>query len=70
MTGFSQSDFIEKLQASAESVKDSITQIDDWTQTREQLLLELPDHEVMHEGQIIRHLYGLGDDIPASVKWA
>lgn len=70
MTEFLQTDFIEKLQTSAEDVKDAITQIDDWTQNRELLLLELSDHEVMHEGQIIRHLYGLGYDIPASVKWA
>ncbi len=70
MTEFLQTDFIEKLQTSAEDVKDAIKQIDDWTQNRELLLLELSDHEVMHEGQIIRHLYGLGCEIPASVKWA
>ena len=70
MTEFSQSDFIEKLRTSAEDVKGAIKQIDDWTQNRELLLLELSDHEVMHEGQIIRHLYGLGYEIPASVKWA
>lgn len=70
MTEFLQTEFIEKLQTSAEDVKDAIKQIDDWTQNREQLLLELSDHEVMHEGQIIRHLYGLGYEIPASVKWA
>lgn len=70
MTEFLQTDFIEKLQTSAEDVKDAIKQIDDWTQNRELLLLELSDHEVMHEGQIIRHLYGLGYEIPASVKWA
>jgi hypothetical protein len=70
MTEFSQPDFIEKLQTSAEDVKDAIKQIDDWTRNRELLLLELSDHEVMHEGQIIRHLYGLGHEIPASVKWA
>ncbi len=70
MTEFSQTDFIEKLQISAADVKDTIKQIDNWTQNRELLLLELSDHEVMHEGQIIRHLYGLGYEIPASVKWA
>lgn len=35
-----------------------------------QLLLELLEHEVMHEGQMIRHLYALGYRIPASWRWA
>ena len=70
MTEFSQNDFIEKLQTSAEDVKHTLARIEDWTPGQDSLLLELSDHEVMHEGQIIRHLYGLGHEIPSSIKWA
>ena len=69
MTEFSQIEFAEKLQTSAEDVQAAIAQIDDWTQVQDALLLELSDHEVMHEGQIIRHLYGLKYEIPSSIKW-
>ena len=51
-------------------VQAAIVQIDDWTQVQDALLPELSDHEVMHEGQIIRHLYGLNYEIPSSIKWA
>ena len=28
------------------------------------------EHEVMHEGQLIRHLKALGQPLPSSIKWA
>ena len=70
MKEFSQTDFAEKLQASADEVERVIEEIDDWSQERDTLLLALSDHEVMHEGQIIRHLYGIEHKIPSSIRWA
>jgi len=58
------------LKTSASSVLAVIDDISDCDDTRVALLLSLNEHEVMHEGQIIRHMYGLGFDIPSSVKWA
>jgi uncharacterized damage-inducible protein DinB len=44
----------------------------DWTDTREGLLLDLLEHEVQHQGQIIRYVYGLGRRFPESwaTRWA
>lgn len=67
---FTQADFSKKLKESAETVLSTINTIDEWTDTRNEFLLTLNEHEVMHEGQLIRHLYGLGFDIPESVKWS
>ena len=64
------SDFVEKLHSSAMDVMDAIDSVSDWTDAHDEFLLALAEHEVMHEGQIIRHLYSLGREIPASVKWA
>ncbi len=44
--------------------------VDNWTSEREALLLKLSEHEVMHEGAIIRHMYACELDIPSSVQWA
>ena len=70
LSNYSKKDFTEKLTSSAEEVISSITNIEDWTTERDELLLTLSEHEVMHEGQIIRHLHGLEIEIPATVKWA
>lgn len=40
----------------------------EWTETRDDLLLALLEHETQHQGQLIRYLYGLGLRIPES--WA
>lgn len=70
MTTFSQQDFSEKLRLSSESVVQALASVQDWTVERDRLLLALAEHEVMHEGQVIRHMYGLNMEIPGSVKWA
>ncbi|NQV07063.1 hypothetical protein HQ535_10960 [bacterium] len=46
--------------------------IDDWTDARRALLLDLLEHEVQHQGQLIRYVYGLGLDFPRSWsdRWA
>ncbi len=41
-----------------------------WSENTERILASLYEHEVMHEGQIIRLIYGLGLEMPASSKWA
>lgn len=70
MTSFTQKDFCKNLQSSAESVTQALVRVRDWTVERDRLLIALAEHEVMHEGQIIRHMYGLDMTIPQSVRWA
>jgi uncharacterized damage-inducible protein DinB len=70
LASFSQSDFRDTLNKSAQDVLTAIRSIDDWTDEREELLATLAEHEVMHEGQIIRHIYGSGSSAPSSWKWA
>lgn len=70
MTTFSQKDFSEKLESSAESFLKTLEGVEDWTAERDKLLVALAEHEVMHEGQVIRHMYGLEMEIPKSVRWA
>jgi uncharacterized damage-inducible protein DinB len=67
---FTQADFSEKLKESATVVLSAIDSVDEWTEQRNEFLLTLNEHEVMHEGQLIKHMYGLGYDIPGSVKWS
>jgi len=55
---------------SSRAVQDAIAGICEWTPIRDELLLALAEHEVMHEGQIIRHVYGLEGTLPKSWKWA
>lgn len=59
-----------KLSSSAAEFAEAIKVIDSWTPQREELLATLMEHEVMHEGQIIRLWYALGHDLPQSIKWA
>lgn len=70
MDKFELPDFREKLSASAQAVAEAIKGVEDWTEARDSLLADLAEHEVMHEGQIIRHVYGLERELPKSWKWA
>ncbi len=70
MTQYTHMDFAEKLKSSSRAVQDAIAGIGEWTPTWDELLLALAEHEVMHEGQIIRHVYGLEGTLPKSWKWA
>jgi len=70
MEKFERADFVEKLGSSSKAVLDAIASIDDWTDATDDLLMNLAEHEVMHEGQIIRHMYGLERELPHSLKWA
>jgi len=70
MTECSQASFRQKLASSSQAVRDAIAAVGSWSGEHDDLLIDLAEHEVMHEGQIIRHLYGVGRAIPSSCKWA
>lgn len=70
LSEFSQTTFLEKIRSSADDAIGAIEGVNEWTKDRDELLLALSEHEVMHEGQIIRHFYGLESEMPDSIKWA
>lgn len=70
LSEFTPTSIQDGLRASAEAFNEAIKTIDDWTPEREELLVMLLEHEVMHEGQIIRLWYALEHELPASIKWA
>lgn len=70
MAEYTHDEIAAKLRSSAEAVLAAANDVANWTEEHERLLLELSDHEVMHEGGIIRHMYAFELDIPESVKWA
>jgi uncharacterized damage-inducible protein DinB len=70
LVSLTQVDVAKTLKASGENLIKAIEAVQDWTPEREGFLLNLAEHEVMHEGQIIRHLYGLEREIPNTMKWA
>jgi len=63
-------EIINALNSSKMLFEQSIKAVDNWTQARDELLVSLLEHETMHEGQLIRHIYGLGYKLPDSTKWA
>ena len=70
MSKYTSAEVSEKLQSSARDVILAVDNVVEWTIEREELLLKLSEHEVMHEGAMIRHMYALELDIPDSVQWA
>lgn len=60
----------DKLTSSASAFAEAVASIDTWTPQRDELLASLMEHEVMHEGQIIRLWYALGHELPQSMRWA
>ena len=70
MTSFSRDDFGQALNGSASAVVTALAAVEQWTEERDTLLATLNEHEVMHEGQIIRHLYGVEANPPESFRWA
>lgn len=70
LSRYTLADFKTALQSSAQAVQSVLEGISDWSSERDQLLLTLAEHEVMHEGQIIRHMYALNQSLPASWRWA
>ena len=70
MDTFELADFKASLASSASKVQHALDDVQDWHAAREELLATLAEHEVMHEGQIIRHMYALGESLPDSWTWA
>lgn len=61
---------LAKLHSSTEAFNNEINEVQDWTPERHNLLVHLLEHETMHEGQLIRHIYALKQELPDSIKWA
>lgn len=63
---------LEHLTSSAQKAKNAIEHVSEWNDNRTELLLNLLEHETMHEGQIIRLVYGLEESLPKSWvdRWA
>ena len=70
LQNFTQADFATALTTSADAVLAACDGVQDWTDQRADLLATLAEHEVMHEGQIIRHMYGLEQPMPEDSQWA
>ncbi len=70
MTAYGATDFAAALTTSADNCLQVLASTEDWTETRDGLLARLSEHEVMHEGQIIRHMFALGEAMPAASQWA
>jgi len=70
MKTYTRGDFAAKLESSSQAALCAISGVKEWTDTRQELLLALAEHEVMHEGQIIRHMYGFEKTLPTSWRWA
>lgn len=62
---------VAKLGESAEAALQTCQEVE-WTPARDELLLSLLEHEVQHQGQLIRYVYALGYSFPDSWKkrWA
>lgn len=61
---------LEGLRRSAETFAQTIPAMGDLSPKQAELLVALLEHEVMHEGQMIRQMYALGHDLPPSWRWA
>jgi len=59
-----------KLESSAQTFHQVLAAVDDWSEARQEILLQLLEHETMHEGQMIRQMLALELKLPKSVKWA
>ena len=70
MDSYDVEDFRTKLAESADAAATAIDQVENWNDTCTELLATLAEHEVMHEGQIIRHMHALEKPLPASWIWS
>ncbi|HSK07519.1 MAG TPA: DinB family protein [Acidimicrobiia bacterium] len=62
---------LEALDRSEEALIETLGDLE-WTDGRELLLLDLLEHEIQHQGQLIRYIYALGHRFPESwaTRWA
>lgn len=59
-------DLLKGIKNSEELVNEQITLIDSFTDTQNEMILQLLEHECAHHGQLIRYFYGLRLPIPQS----
>jgi len=62
---------LEMLSHTAQDFEKVLKEIE-WTNNRDDLLLDLLEHETQHQGQLIRYVYGLKYKFPKSwtERWA
>jgi hypothetical protein len=70
MSKVNREDFDRSLASSGQALLAAIQGVSEWSSGHDELLAAVSEHEVMHEGQIIRHMYGLGRGLPESWRWA
>lgn len=70
MSAYDRESFERALASSGEALLAAIQGVSAWSSQHDELLLAVSEHEVMHEGQIIRHMYGMGRELPESWRWA
>ena len=58
----------EALARSEAAVSEAIGRLSESTAAQERLVLDLLEHEAQHHGQLIRYLYALKLEVPASWK--
>ena len=56
------------LEASAGHALKLLKTFSDFTEVQEKLIFDLLEHEVQHQGQLIRYLYGMKLGIPPKLK--
>ena len=66
-TTVDQKQVVQALHQSQLALQKVVGQVE-WTDTRDDLLLALLEHEAQHQGQLIRYVYALGYSFPES--WA
>ena len=69
MQQFDRADFIAALAESAASFLESVASVAAWSDHQADLLARIVEHEAMHEGQIIRQVWGLEKTLPESCYW-
>lgn len=70
MKTYDRESFEHALASSGQALIVAIEAVSDWTSEHDELLAAIAEHEVIHEGQIIRQMYGLGRELPTSWRWA
>jgi len=56
---------LSALERSSRAFESAIADLE-WTVEQERLLLDLLEHEMQHQGQLIRYVYALGYEFPES----
>ena len=66
LAGKSSKRIVQRIDPASWDKPRAIRGIEDWTLRRDEWLATLPELEVMHEGQITRHVLGTQGTLPLS----